>query len=179
MSEALGKSLIAPGTVSRITPYAEEIERLVSGIAPPTLISIDPDVEDPSAFAMEKHLEDFLVENWRKTPFGHDYDIFAEDGEPVGQQFPSDTGAMDILAVSKDKHTLLVIELKKGRASDVVVGQILRYMGYVKGELAEADQEVKGVIIAMEDDIRLQRALSMVDHVDFYCSEVSFKLKKV
>ncbi len=27
--------------------------------------------------------------------------------------------------------------LKKGRASDVVVGQILRYMGYVQEQLAE------------------------------------------
>ena len=31
---------------------------------------------------------------------------------------------MDILAISKDKSELLVVELKKGRASDVVVGQI-------------------------------------------------------
>jgi restriction system protein len=30
----------------------------------------------------------------------------------------------------------------------IVLGQIQRYMGYVKDELAEADQQVKGVIIA-------------------------------
>ena len=44
---------------------------------------------------------------------------------------------MDILAISKDKSELLVIELKKGRASDVVVGQIQRYMGFAQYELAE------------------------------------------
>jgi len=35
------------------------------------------------------------------------------------------------------------VELKKGRASDVVVGQIQRYMGYVLQELAEEHQKVK------------------------------------
>ena len=88
-------------------------------------------LEDPSAFAMEKHLEDFLVRNWTQTDFAREYDIYEEDGECVGQQYPTDTGNIDILAVSRDKKTLLVLELKKGRASDAVVGQILRYMGYV------------------------------------------------
>jgi len=179
MSEALGNSLTAPGTVSSILPYAEEIENLIKGIAPPTLTVNDPDVEDPSAFAMEKHIEDFLIENWRKTPFGKDYVIYAEDGEQVGQQYPTDTGSMDILAVSKDQKTLLVIELKKGRASDSVVGQILRYMAFVRDELTEPDQQVRGAIIAKEEDIRFQRALSMVKNIDFYRYEVSFKLKKV
>ena len=70
---------------------------------------------------------------------------------------------------------LLVVELKKGRASDVVVGQIQRYMGYVLGELAEESQSVKGVIIALEDDLRLRRALKVTHNIDFYRYEVSFK----
>ena len=55
-----------------------------------------------------------------------------------------------------------VVELKKGRASDAVVGQLLRYMGYVKDELLEEDQMVKGIIIALTDDQRLKRALSLL-----------------
>ena len=43
-------------------------------------------VEDPSVFALEKHLEDFLVENWASTELGREYDIFEEDGEAAGQQ---------------------------------------------------------------------------------------------
>jgi len=31
------------------------------------------------------------------------YDIFQEDGELVGQQYQTDTGAIDILAQGKDK----------------------------------------------------------------------------
>jgi hypothetical protein len=54
-------------------------------------------------FALEKHLEDFLVKNWANTELGKDYHIFEEDGEVVGQQFPSDTGPIDILA-TKNRH---------------------------------------------------------------------------
>ena len=96
----------------------------------------------------------------------------------VYQQFPTDTGPIDILAVSKDRKKLLVVELKKGRASDVVVGQILRYMGFVRDELAESNQTVCGVIIALEDDQRTKRALAMVPDISFYRYEVSFKLIK-
>jgi len=34
----------------------------------------------------------------------------------------------------------LVVELKKGRVSDSVLGQVQRYMVYVKEELAEENQ---------------------------------------
>ena len=64
-----------------------------------------------------------------------------------------------ILAISKDRNTFLVVELKKGRVSDNVVGQIQRYMGYVKEDLAEPHQEVKGIIIGSEDDLRNTQGL--------------------
>jgi restriction system protein len=165
-------------TIRNITSQAEEIEKLLGGISVHTLVSTDATVENPSEFAMEKHLEEFLVQNWKQTEFGKDYSIFEEEGEIVGQQYPSDTGPIDILAVSKDKKTLLVIELKKGRASDVVVGQIQRYMGYVKEELAEKGQTVKGVIIALEDDLRIRRSLAVATNIEFYRYQVSFKLVK-
>jgi len=159
-----------------ISQYADEIEGLIEGKAPVKIMSTDTTIEDASVFAMEKHLEDFLVKNWSQTELWREYDIYAEDGELVGQQYPSDTGPLDILAVSKDKRTLLVVELKKGRVSDHVVGQIQRYMGFIKSELAEDYQEVKGVIIALDDDIRIKRALSVATNIDFYKYEVSFRL---
>ena len=123
-------------------------------------------------------MEDFLVQNWKQTELGKHYEIFEEDGEIVGQQYPSDTGPIDILALSKDKKTILVVELKKGRVSDNVVGQIQRYMGYVKEELAEKDQTVKGVIIGLDDDIRIRRALSVTNNIEFYRYKVNFQLFK-
>lgn len=178
MSEALKRSSGSIGTVSTITQYEAEIEKLIGGGSTPTIISTDETVEDPVAFAMEKHLEDFLVQNWAQTDLGRDYDIYEEDGEKVGQQYPTNTGPLDVLAIKKDKSELLVVELKKGRASDAVVGQVLRYMGYVLQELAEPNQKVRGVIIALEDDQRIRRALAVTPTIDFYRYQVSFKLLK-
>ena len=176
MSTELRNSTGSIGTVSTISQYATEIEGLIGNVKARIIQSTDATVEDPTVFALEKHLEDFLVKNWKSTQLGKKYDIYQEDGELIGQQYPSDTGNLDILAISHDKKTLLVVELKKGRASDAVVGQIQRYMGFVKDELAEPDQEVKGVIIALEDDLRIKRALSVTTGIEFYRYKVSFKL---
>jgi restriction system protein len=178
MSDALRKSSGSIGTTCNITKYADEIETLISRTAPPAIIATDETIEDASVFALEKHLEHFLVENWKQTELGKAYDIYEVDGELVGQQYPTDTGNLDILAISKDKKELLVVELKKGRASDAVVGQIQRYMGYVLEELAETNQTVKGVILALEDDLRIRRALSVAVNIEFYRYQINFKIFK-
>lgn len=179
MSEGLRNSTGSIGTISNIAPHAAEIEALIGGLPTTQMMPIltsEGLVEDPLAFAMEKHLEDFLVSNWSQTELGRDFDIYVDDGEIVGQQYPTDTGALDILAISKDRKRLLVVELKKGRASDAVVGQILRYMGYVQDELAEPGQTVEGVVIALDDDHRIQRALAVVPTISFFKYRMSFQL---
>lgn len=176
MSEALQNSSGSVLTTCDLTKYKEELDGLINGNNSSPIVSNDNTIESASEFALERHLEDFLVKNWNKTTLGKKYNIYEIDGEIVGQQFPSDTGPIDILALSKDKKTFLVVELKKGRVSDNVVGQIQRYMGYVKQDLAEKNQEVKGVIIGFEDDVKIQRALSVTSNIDFYKYKVDFKL---
>lgn len=179
MSDALRGSTGSIGTVSNISGHAAEVEALIGGLSAPAaapIMTSEGLIEDPVAFGMEKHLEDFLVSNWSQTELGRDFDIFTDEGDIVGQQYPTDTGSLDILAISKDRKRLLVVELKKGRASDAVVGQILRYMGFVRDELAEAGQTVEGVVIALDDDHRIRRALAMVPSVSFFRYRVSFQL---
>lgn len=130
----------------------------------------------PSSFALEKHLEEFLVSNWRLTELGKRYDILEKDGQSVGQQYRTDTGPMDILAVSKDKSHYLIVELKRDRASDVVVGQTLRYMGWVAKNLCSDQQEVKGVIVALQGDGKLENALYAAPNIDFIRYEIDFRL---
>lgn len=181
MSETLRNSTGSIGTVSTITEHHQEIEQFLATLpsqAAPSVVATDPVVEDPVAFAMEKHLEDFLVKNWVQTELAQHFTIYEEDGELVGQQYATDAGPIDILAISKDKQRLLVVELKRGRASDVVVGQILRYMGYVKEQIAEPNQTVEGAIIALDDDQKLRWALLAVPSISFYRYQVSFKLIK-
>lgn len=188
MSPGLRGAVFTQGTVRSLSKYQAEIEDLLAGLVRPAFPAVaagvvgpegdDSATEDPLAFAMEKHLEDFLVENWSQTELGKDYEVYFNDGELVGRQYMTDTGPIDILAISKDKKRLLVVELKRGRASDAVVGQVLRYIGYVKTEVAESGQEVRGAIIAFEDDHRLRRAISAVSGVEFYRYKVSFTLVK-
>ncbi len=178
MTEELRRSAGSYGTVCNVSRFAAEIEALLTGPNPPDLVATDPSIEDVSTFALEKHLEDFLVANWAATELGKTHRIYEIDGDKVGQQYPTDTGPIDILAQSHDGAELLVVELKRGRASDTVVGQIQRYMGYVAQDLAEPGQRVRGVIIALEDDIRVRRALAVAPNIDFYRYEVSFRLKR-
>jgi restriction system protein len=181
MSEALRNSTGSLLTVANITDYHQELEQFLAalpGQTSPNIVATDPVVEDPVAFAMEKHLEDFLVKNWAQTELAQQFKIYEEDGELVGQQYGTDAGPIDILAISRDGQRLLVVELKRGRASDVVVGQILRYMGYVKEQIAEPNQTVEGVIIALDDDKKLRWALLAVPSISFYRYQVSFKLIK-
>ena len=74
----------------------------------------------------------------------------------------------------RQAHDTLIVPW--GRASDAVVGQIQRYMGYVKEDVAEDHQRVRGVIIALDDDKRIRRALQIAQGIEFYRYEVKFSL---
>lgn len=173
MSQSLKNSSGSIGTCCDLTSYADEINRLVNPHGTEVVAKDSQDI-----FALEKHLEDFLVANWKHTEFGKNYDIYEDTDGQTGQQYPTDTGPMDILAISKDKKELLVVELKRSRTSDAVVGQILRYMGFVKEMLCVEGQTVRGAIVALEDDQRIRRALSMVDNVSFFRYKINFRLEQ-
>jgi len=123
-------------------------------------------------------LEEFLIFNWDKTILGKEFEIYSENGEKLGQQYITEIGRIDILALSKDKKTWLIVELKKGHSSDAVVGQIARYIGFAKKNIVEKGQDVKGIIIAGSDDQNIRYAISTMKDVNFMTYEVSFKLKK-
>jgi hypothetical protein len=159
-----------PATTIKVVLTCQDAEEIIS-------LGEGQETVEPS-FALEKHLEDFIVKNWNSTDLGKDYDIYEEDGEVVGKQYQTETGPLDILAISKDKKEFLVIELKKGRASDQVIGQLKRYMGYIKSKLAVNDEIVKGCIIALKEDSNLKYALMASPDVEFYKYQVNFSLVK-
>ncbi|MEG9862242.1 MAG: endonuclease NucS domain-containing protein [Parvularculales bacterium] len=129
-----------------------------------------------SSFLFEKHLEDFIINNWRQLPIGNQYEIYQKDGQLVGQQFRTSTGPIDILGLNKDKSDFLVLELKRDMASDIVVGQTLRYMGWVQENLCSDSQKVNGCIIAHKKDQKLDYALKNVPNIRFFKYEVDFRL---
>jgi restriction system protein len=167
-------------SICSVDGHLEDLKRLIS--MNPSESSVPDsggDINDRSEFATEKHLEDFLVLNWSSTEFGRTHDLYTVDGEVVGQQFRTSTGLIDILALSKDGTEFLVIELKRGRASDQVVGQTLRYMGAVANELAGPDQDIRGVIIGADSDSRIEAALRFAPDVELYRYRVRFELERV
>ena len=126
-------------------------------------------------FYMEKQLEDFIISNWENTKFGAQYDLIHEDGELISQQYTTDIGKIDILAMDKKSKNYVVIELKKNQTSDDTVGQLLRYMGWIKKN--KKDEGVKGIIVAGQFDNKLDHARSMIPNCEVFLYEVDFKLK--
>jgi len=125
------------------------------------------DVEQSTESVLERYLEDFIVTNFDSI-FGGQLVLYKDQEGSIGQQYSliddesREIGRIDILAKEPSTNSFVVIELKKGRGSDEVVGQVLRYMGWVKGNLCGPEESVGGLIICRERDQRLDYALRMV-----------------
>jgi restriction system protein len=147
------------------------------GSAPPDALKSADAIEDPNAFVLEKYLEDFVVRNF-DTIFKGQLQIYEDADGNDGQQYSTDIGPIDILATARSTNAFVVIELKKGRPSDQVVGQVLRYMGWVKKNLCTAGQSVRGLVICRDPDPKLSYALEMTSNIDVRYYSVSFKLRE-
>ena len=156
----------------------EQYRSVVEGSGPPIVPpETEPEVEDPSEFVLEKYLEDFIVSNFDTIFKGH-LRLFEDAEGNDGQQYATDIGSIDILATEAKTTAFVVIELKKGRPSDRVVGQILRYMGWVKMNLCSNGQMVKGLVICRDHDPKLTYALEMTNNIDVRYYSVSFQLRE-
>ncbi len=132
------------------------------GLASIPIASIPtPGAVPPAEFAseiplsLEKQLEDFLAANLALVEPG--LSMFRDEDGREGKQYPTDVGVIDLLC-RRPNGDLLVIELKRGRGTDAVVGQISRYIGWVKAELARG-AKVAGLILAHDRDDPLKYAV--------------------
>jgi len=129
-------------------------------------------------FGLERHLHEFLRDNWEKTMLSKNWELLIDDeGELNGYEYRTDVGKIDLIAKHRTKPEWLVIELKRDQTSDVTMGQLLRYVGWVKQKLARPGDAVKGLVIAHEEDERLRFALSAVTNAELMLYEVDFRLK--
>lgn len=141
---------------------------------------LDIAVKTPSStlskglFYMEQQLEDFIIENWENTELGKKYDLIIKDGNLMSQQYQTTIGRIDILATDKVSKNHVVIELKKSQSSDDTIGQICRYMGWVREHLK--DENVTGVIVVGKFDEKLFYAQKIVKNVEVFLYEVDFRL---
>lgn len=136
-------------------------------------------LESEQRFGLERHLHEFLRDNWSHVELSSDWDIYQEPGDDeAGYEYSCDVGRIDLLAKHKRKPHWLVIELKRNQTSDQTVGQLLRYVGWVKKNLAGEKEVVHGMIICREADEGLRYALSTVTNVSLKYYEVEFHLRE-
>jgi len=79
----------------------------------------------------------------------------------IQQQFSMGVGVgrSDLICLD-EKGDLVVLELKRGMTSDQAIGQVLRYVGWVRENMAVEGQHVHGCIVAGDYDEHLRLAAS-------------------
>jgi hypothetical protein len=132
-------------------------------------------------FALEKHLEDFLVENWDNTTLAKDLNLEIlkdeENGQSIGQQYKLSNGKrIDLLCKNNKTGGFTVIELKRGNTDVGVIGQINMYMGWITKNFAKG-KPVDGIIIAHESNDDLKYALFQANNIKIFTYEIEFNLK--
>ena len=107
---------------------------------------------DGDFFLLESGLEEAVKHNIKQL------DLVADDS--IQQQCSMGVGVGRSDLICRDKSgNYVVLELKANRSSDEVVGQILRYMGYVRENWAEKEsKQVNGIILTPSFDEQLRLA---------------------
>ena len=101
-----------------------------------------------TSVSLEKDLKEYLAKNPH---------ILEKGLKIVGKEFPAkEAGIIDLL-LSDSKGYDVVVELKKGKTSDDVVGQLSRYMGWIMKN--RNTKKVRGIVVVGEPDQRLEYSI--------------------
>lgn len=144
------------------------------------VLGVEGEEYEPEAaeayFGVEYQLRDFLAQNIGAIPVnGKRLRLYVDPTGRDGVEFPTAVGPIDILAVD-DSNGFFVFELKRARSPDHAIGQVARYMGWVRQTIGR-DQEVHGVIVAKSISDSLRYAVAVVPNVSLFEYEVEFHLK--
>ena len=127
-------------------------------------------------FLLERDLQRYLAQNLDRIESGLN---LYEDEEATGLEFEAGGGRrIDILAIDKT-GAFVVLELKVSKGYDRVVGQLLRYVNWIRQNLAVPGQRVRGMIVCrtMSEDLRL--ACSSIKDVELFEYQLSVTVTKV
>jgi RecB family endonuclease NucS len=92
-----------------------------------------------------------------------------------GIEYTTAVGPIDILAID-ETGAFFVFELKRAASPDYAIGQLARYMGWVKQTIGK-DRAVYGVVVAKPISDKLRYAVSVVPNVTLFEYEVEFHLR--
>lgn len=130
-----------------------------------------------SEFLLEKDLQKYLARNLEVVEPG--LRLYLDESEAItGIEVEAGGRRIDILAIDRN-NCLVVLELKVSKGYDRVVGQLLRYVNWVRKELADPGQKVRGIILCrnMTEDLRL--ACADVPNVELFEYQLSVTVKRV
>ncbi len=141
-----------------------------------------PDTEEGEKdllFPMENHLRDFLVKNLSTIKIdGKQLQLYVDENGRDGTEYPTgEVGIIDILAIDENEN-FVVFELKLTRGPDRTLGQLQRYMGWVKENIA-GKQSVHGVIVANKISKTLKYAASVTSNISLFEYQVDFRILSV
>jgi hypothetical protein len=161
-------------TQSVLKALFDHLERRRQVLRPAQAGTAEPAAVTDYTLALEKYLEDLLVQQWESLPW-------AADLEYLGRQVAAgNLGFIDILARHRPTGQFVVIELKRDQTEDEVIGQLSRYMGWVKEHRATPmGVGVRGIVVAHEATARLRAAASAHDNMNVYLYKLAVSLQLI
>lgn len=139
-------------------------------------VAVETAIAGSTQFALEKDLQRYLADNLQLIEPG--LTLF-QDEDISGFEYPAGGGRrIDILAKDRAGH-FVVLELKVEKGYDRVVGQVLRYVNWVRNELAEPGQRVRGIIVCRTMSQDLVLACASVPDVELFEYRLQVTLSKV
>jgi RecB family endonuclease NucS len=124
-----------------------------------------------TALSIENDLETFLVADLGQLEAG--LRLFNDSGKSGRQFVAGEAGRIDLLCLDQNQD-FVVLELKAGEADDRVCAQVLRYMGWIKKNVA-ADRRVRGIIVANDFTAKLRYAVMPVPAITLKKYDVRFQ----
>ena len=161
-SEEIGKPLVedsmegreqgGPKETASVSPVAGVISAVSSGMD----VSVRP-------ASLEDALMEFLVDNPQ---------TIEPELKLVSRGYETDVGMIETLYEAPD-GTLVVVETRRGRRQDELIGQLLRYVGWLQVELGKA---ARGIIVLSESDEPPEYAVAATDSIEALHYRLSFEL---
>ena len=105
--------------------------------------------------------------------------ILREKGEPVGVDYATDVGNIDLLARDA-RGGLLVVMMAKGDSGTDIVAEILQRIGWVRKRVAKSSEGVRGLVVMEKAPENLSYAAAAVsDTVSFRTYRMTLRLDPV